>query len=99
MSDCADYNEKECGWCEEAGGTQVLGCYEPIDSKTESVAKLQCSDGLSLSSQEQAKEQIEDQLEKELGWRYAPQMRHGFKMEKLWNKLVEARYELLRKTR
>lgn len=38
---------------------------------------------------------IEAQLEVELGWRYTPQMRHGFKMEKLWNKLVEARHKLL----
>ena len=55
--------------------------------------------GVILSRLEQDKEQIEDQLEIELGWRYTPQMRHGFKMEKLWDKLVEARYELLEKTR
>lgn len=39
-------------------------------------------------------EDIENELESELGWRWTPQMRHGFGMQKLWNKLVEARLAL-----
>ena len=46
MNDCADYDEEHCGPCPEYGGTKEVGCYKPINKKTESVAKLQCSDGL-----------------------------------------------------
>jgi len=42
------------------------------------------------------REAIEKELEAELGWRWTPQMRHGFKMQKLWDKLVEARMDLRR---
>lgn len=40
------------------------------------------------------REEIENELGKELGWRWTPQMRHGFKMKKLWERLVNARLEL-----
>jgi len=40
------------------------------------------------------REDVENDLERELGWRWTPQMRHGYKMQKLWEKLVEARLAL-----
>lgn len=39
------------------------------------------------------REEVESQLEIELGWRWQPQMRHAYKMQKLWEKLVAARLE------
>lgn len=36
------------------------------------------------------REQIEQELESKLGFRWTPQMRHGHKALKLWNALVDA---------
>ncbi len=42
------------------------------------------------------REQIEQALEAELGFRWTPQMRHGHKALKLWESLVNARVEIKR---
>ena len=42
------------------------------------------------------REQIEQALEAELGFRWTPQMRHGHKALKLWEALVNARVEIER---
>ena len=95
-----------CSWLRENSS----GVYRPAEiaadrieellkSNNAPVSEVPCSDGLSLPLSEQEIEQIESQLETELGWRYQPQMRHGFKMEKLWNKLVEARGVIAKRAR
>lgn len=38
--------------------------------------------------------EVENQIAKELGWRWTPTMRHGFKAQ-LWDKLVDARVALI----
>lgn len=44
MTDCSDYDKDICGDCSERGGDKKVGCYTPIDSQTEPVSEVPCSD-------------------------------------------------------
>lgn len=36
----------------------------------------------------------ENHLETELGWRWTPQMRHGYKVKEIWERLIDAHLEI-----